>query len=130
VHLSQSILLALFRGKLGTSVPNDRDAKILADLAKDVNSVGRSLEKFVGQGPGQYRDVRVALMAYQWLDMAQLDAVVRLKAGVSAALKMLRHVSFASHDLWHEVAFRRRLDRASANATPVDRGASARARGA
>lgn len=130
VHLSQSILLALFRGKLGTSVPNDRDAKILADLAKDVNSVGRSLEKFVGQGPGQYRDVRVALMAYQWLDMAQLDAVVRLKAGVSAALKMLRHVSFASHDLWHEVAFRRRLDRASANATPVDRGASARPRAA
>lgn len=130
VHLSQSILLALFRGKLGTSVPNDRDAKILADLAKDVNSVGQSLEKFVGQGPGQYPDVRVALMAYQWLDMAQLDAVVRLKAGVSAALKMLRHVSFASHDLWHEVAFRCRLDRASANATSVDRGAPARPRGA
>lgn len=119
VHLSQSILLALFRGKLGTSVPNDRDAKILADLAKDVNSVGRSLEKFVGQGPGQYRDVRVALMDYQWLDMAQLDAVVRLKGGVSAALKVLRQVSFASHDFWHEVAFRLRLDRAGANATPA-----------
>jgi hypothetical protein len=63
VHLSQGILLALFRGKLGTSVPNERDAKILGDLAKDVNSVGPSLEKFVGQGPRQYRDVRVALMA-------------------------------------------------------------------
>jgi hypothetical protein len=54
--------------------------------------------------------------------MAQLDAVVRLKGGVSTALKMLRHVSFASHDLWHEVAFRRRLDLASVNATPVDSG--------
>lgn len=113
VHLSQSILLALFRVTLSISVPNDRDAKILANLAKDVNSIGRSLESFVGHGSGQYRDVRVALMDYQWLDMAQLDAVVRLKAGVSAAFKILRQVSFASHDFWHEVAFRRRLDRAS-----------------
>nr|WP_199283240.1 hypothetical protein [Lactobacillus sp. W8093] len=118
VHLSQSILLALFRVTLSISVPNDRDAKILANLAKDVNSIGRSLESFVGHGSGQYRDVRVALMDYQWLDMAQLDAVVRLKAGVSAAFKILRQVSFASHDFWHEVAFRRRLDRASPPQTP------------
>jgi hypothetical protein len=77
VHLSQGILLALFWGKLGTSVPNERDAKILGDLAKDVNSVGRSLEKFVGQGPGQYRDVRVALMA---LSMARHGAARRRRS--------------------------------------------------
>ncbi|BCI65938.1 hypothetical protein [Acetobacter aceti] len=117
VHLSQSILLGLFRVTLHTSVPNDRDAKILANLAKDVNSIGRSLENFVGQRSGQYRDVRVALMDYQWLDMAQLDAVVRLKAGVSAAFKILRQVSFASHDFWHEVALQSRLERGIANAT-------------
>lgn len=121
VRLSQSILLGLFRVTLGTAVPNDRDAKILANLAKDVHSIGRSLEKSVGQGSGQYRDVRVALMDYQWLDMAQLDAIVRLKSGVSAAFKILRQVSFASHDFWHEVACRCRIDRAIANSPPVER---------